>query len=106
MHEADMAFAVDDGVHGHTSELEQVDFLLVNLRYSFAHIGQSDKRKLILTPIIDKGRGLVGADSQNFGSTRGEIFVAISQARQLRAAIRSHEAAQEGQQNNLLTTIG
>jgi hypothetical protein len=41
-----------------------------------------------------KDRGRIGSHSQNFSTAAGELSVSITQARQLRAAVGSHKAAQ------------
>ena len=54
MYKADVAFAVDDGIHGHAPKFEQVDFLFVEFGNSFSDIGHADKRNVVLAPVIDK----------------------------------------------------
>jgi hypothetical protein len=58
-------------------------------------VWQSNKRNALFHPILLKRYGYVGPYSQNFDTSTCKLFVLISQARQLRAAVRSHKAAQE-----------
>jgi len=106
MHETDATFEVDNGVHGHAPELEEIDFLFVQFRHLLAYVGQADERDIILAPIFGELSGFIRPDSQDFSPARRELSVAISQTRQLRAAVRSHETAQEGQHDHFLAAIG
>jgi len=54
MHEADVSLKIDDGVHGHASEFEQVDFLFVESGNLFFGVGQANEGNLVLAPIIDE----------------------------------------------------
>ena len=105
MHEAQAAIPVKDRIHRHAAQFEQIYFLLVKFGNRFPDIGQANKGDIVLAPVIDERRWPIRADSQDLGSTRGEILETVPKARQLRATVRSHEAAQEGQYDNLFTAI-
>lgn len=57
-------------------------------------------------PITRENFWFVRAYCQEFCSLRYEFLVAISQARQLRAAVWSQKSAQESQHDHFLTPIG
>lgn len=105
MHETEMALAIHNRVHRHAPQFEQVDFLLVQFGDMMFWVGQAHKWNPVLMPVLCKWLEFVRPDSQDLGSPRSELGVAISQARQLRAAIRSLETAQESQYNHLLTAV-
>ena len=106
MHVANIALAVNDRVHRHASKFKEVDFLFVKFRNRFFDIRQSDEGDVILAPVIEKSGRFVRSHGQDFGPPRGELCVTIPQARQLRATVRSHEAAQESQHDHFFSTIG
>jgi hypothetical protein len=54
---------------------------------------------------LKNGSG-VGSHSQDFSAAAGKLFIAITQARQLRATVRSHKTPQEGEHNQLAAKIG
>jgi hypothetical protein len=100
--EANESPAVDDGVQGHPPEFEQIDFLFVGSGNPLVRVGQAGKGKLVLSPKVDKSFPGIRADRQDFRVPRGELCIPISQARQLRPAVRSKKAAQESQHDNFL----
>ena len=105
MRKTDHAMSIDDRNERHTSQLENVDFLLVALRHRMAWIGQADKWKLFRAPIKPEGRRRVRANRQNLCPAAGEFVISISQARQLRAAVGSQKTAQESQDDGPPTII-
>jgi len=68
-------------------------------------VRQTDERDFFTAPVLLKGGRRVGSNRDNFCAAAGKITVLIPQARQLRAAIGSHKAAQECQQNRLAAKI-
>ena len=93
MGKPDIASSIDNAIQGHPSQLEQVDFLSIQAGNGVVGIGQADKGDLLILPIELKHRGRIGSDGQDFCAAAGEFFIAIAQARQLRATIGSHEPA-------------
>lgn len=91
-----MTLAVNHRVQRHATEFEQVDFLFVDFRNPLIRIGQAWERQIVFLPVLDKLLQWIRTDGENFSFTLGELVIPVPQARQLRAAIRSHEAAQEG----------
>ena len=60
-------------------------------------IGQADKRNPFILPILLEYCKRIRTNCQDHHITICEFFILVTQARQLRAAVGSHKAAQEGQ---------
>ena len=105
MDKADVAFAVQNSIQRHATQLEQVDLLLVGSRNLFGLIWQSRKRYVVFSPKIRKIFWRIRPDGEYFRIALGELWIPIPQARQLRAAEWSHETAQESQHNYFFPTI-
>ena len=99
MRKTDISFLVDHAVQWHTSQLEQVDFLSIFSCHSMIRVRQTNERDVFILPILLKRRRRIGTYRKDFSIAPGKPLVIIPQARQLRAAIRSHESAQEGKDN-------
>ena len=106
MCKADITFGIDDAIQRHSSQLEEIHFLPVYPCYGMARVRQADKRNLLIHPILLEHGQCIRTDSQNFHAAVFELFVSIPQARQLRAAVRSHKAAQKCQYNRLAAQAG
>ena len=104
MDEADESPPIHNRVQRHAPQLEQVDFLFVELRNLLIWIGEARVGEIIFIPILHKLLEFIWPNRQDLCFPRSEFRIPISQTRQLRAAIRSHEAAQESQYNNFLST--
>jgi len=89
-------------IQGHAPKLEQIDFLLVNSGNPFVRVRQAGKWEIVLLPIANELFRGIRSNRQDFRISRYEFRIAISQARQLRAAERSHETAQECKHNDFL----
>ena len=105
MCEADITLGIDDTIYRHTSQLEEIHFLPVLSGHRMVGVWQTNKRNVLFRPILLKRCGYIGPYSQNFDPSTCKLFVFISQARQLRAAVRSHKAAQEGKNHRLALKI-
>ena len=103
---SDHAVRIHDADQWHASQLKEIDFLPIPSRHIVTRIGQADKRKLMFIPILSKCVLAIGTDGKNFRAASRELLIFIAQARQLRAAIRSHETAQERQHKRLAAIIG
>ena len=90
----------------HTSQLEKIHFLPITRRHLMIRIRQANKRKFFFAPIFAELIISIGTDRKNLRAAACELFILITQARQLRAAIWSHEAAQERQHYRLAAIIG
>lgn len=96
---ADIAFGIHNAVQGHASQLEEIHFLPVDQGNPVLGIGYADEWDPFIAPVLLERRGWVRTDRQNFHTPAFELIISIAQARQLRAAIRSHKAAQKCQQD-------
>ena len=105
MRKADIPPGIDDTVQRHTSQLEEIHFLSVGSGNRMVGVWQADEWDLFILPILLKNLILVGSYRQDRDAATGEPFVFLTQARQLRAAIGSHEAAQEGKHNRFAAKI-
>ena len=92
MHITYQALCIQNTDERHASQFEKVDFLPVTNCHLTTLIGQADKREFLLRPIFAERRGAVRTDGENLGAAALELRVVVTQARQLRAAIGSHEA--------------
>ena len=70
------------------------------------HVRQADERDLLILPIPLEDGGCVRAHGKDFRAATRELSVLIPQARQLRAAVGSHKAAQEGEHYRFAAKIG
>lgn len=102
----DIPFCVDDTVQWHAAQLEQIHFLPVHSRNGMIGVRQADKGNPLIFPILFEGRRLIGSNSQDFYPAALELSITVSQARQLRAAVWSHKAAQESQHDRLASKRG
>ena len=106
MHITDEAICIQNTDERHPSQFEKVDFLHITARHFMTRIGQTDKREFLLRPIFAERGGAVRPNGKNLGAPALELGIIVTQARQLRAAIRSHEAAQKGKHQRLAAKIG
>ena len=93
MCEAHVAFRIQHAVQRHPPQLEQVDLLSVHPGYSMVRVWQTHEGNLFIDPVALEGICIVGPYGQDLCSPARELLVLISQARQLRATIRSHKPA-------------
>ena len=105
MGKADVSFGVDNTVQWHTTQFKKIDLLPVFLGDQVVRVGQPNKRNFFIPPILLKGRQWIRSYSQYFHTALCELLIFITQARQLRAAIGSHKAAQEGKQDRFPAKI-
>lgn len=94
---------INDADQWHPPEFEQINFLPIHLRNGVCRVRQADKGNLLVSPITLKDFTRRRSDGEDFRTTRRELVVASSQARQRRAAVRSHEPAQEVQHDNFVS---
>ena len=91
----DMTFGVHDAVQWHSSKFKKIDFLFIKVRDFMFGIGQANKRNVFILPKALKLLEVIRPDRQNDCTAFNELLIFITQARQLRAAVRSHKAAQK-----------
>ena len=101
-----IAFRIDNTVQGHAAKLEKIDFLPVRPRHLMVLIRQANEWDLFVLPVLPKDSRRIRSNGYDFHSPALEFAIAIPQARQLRAAIGSHETAQEGKDHGLAPKIG
>ena len=92
MRKADIPFLIEDTVQRHASQLEEFDLLLILSGDQMISVCQAEKRDVFLLPILLKDGRHIGANGQDLHTAAGELFIVITQARQLRAAVGSHKA--------------
>lgn len=105
MHVADQAFFIHDAIQRHASEFEEPDFLPVQARHFVIRISQTCEWDAFVLPIAFEYIHVVRSHGKNLSPAFGEIGIPKLQARQRRAAERSHEPAQEVQQHNFVSAI-
>jgi hypothetical protein len=106
MRETYQAVGIHDRDEGHPPEFEDVHLLLVALSDNVPRIGKTDKGKLLGGPICAERNRRIRPDGEDVCPAAREICIAIPKARQLRAAIRSQETAEERQDHRLAVIIG
>ena len=74
----DHAVGIHHANQRHASELKEIDFLPVTQRHLVTRIGQADKRKFLLVPILTKCVGTIGADGKNFRVATRELLIFIA----------------------------
>ena len=77
----DHAICIHHADQRHASQLEEVDFLLIASRHLVIRIGQADKRKLFISPILTEGVLAIRTNGKNLRTASRELFVLIAQAR-------------------------
>jgi len=103
MRKTDISTLVDHTIQGHAPQFEQVDFLAIHPCHSMICIGQPNERNIFIRPVLFECCRRIGSDRQNHRTPLYKLLMIFTQARQLRAAIRSHESAQEGKYNCFLS---
>ena len=91
----DQALCIQYHYQRHASEFEDIHLLSVSSSNMVFRVRQSDERQTLRSPVLTEGIRPVRSNSKNLGPAAGELRVVIPEARQLRTAIWSQEAAQE-----------
>jgi hypothetical protein len=99
---ADEPPAVDEAKERHATESKQADFLPVQHRNAMRRIWYPNEGQPMLVPEGLEGRRTVRANCDDLHASFDEEGVVLTQTRQLRAAVRSQEATQEGKQEDAL----
>lgn len=105
MRKTNVPLFVDDAVQRHAPELEQVHLLTVHARHPVIGVRQTYEGNILVLPIAFEGLGIVRSDRNDHDIPPYKALMIIPQARQLRAAIRSHEAAQEGKHHRFAPAV-
>ena len=93
MSKTDISFFIYHAAQRHAPQFEEVDLLPVQLCNTMIGIGQTNERDSFIRPILFKGGRRIGADRDDLRIGANESLIIISQARQLRTAVRSEEAS-------------
>ena len=93
----DVTFGIDDTIQWHASQLEKINLLPVLSGNEMIGVGQPDKGDPFLGPVLLEGGQRIRSNGQDLSAAVPKFFIVVSQTRQLRAAVRSHEATQKGQ---------
>ena len=101
MRKANIPIFIDYTVQWHTAQFEEIDLLPVHPGNFMIGVRQANEWNVFVRPILLKGCRRIGTDRNNLYIAVNKLLIIVTQARQLRAAVRSHESAQEGKQNNL-----
>jgi len=103
MHITDAPIFIHDAIERHAPKFEKIDFLAVLPRNLMIWIGQTDIGDIFLCPIAFKGIARIGTDSYDLHTPGFEVFIMVAHARQLRATVRSHEAAQKSKDDGFVS---
>ena len=95
MNIADSPVCIDHTIQGHAPQLKKIHFLTIQPCNFMARIGQANIGDILIYPIFFIGIQVVRANCNDLYSSGREIGVTIAHTRQLRAAVWSHESAQE-----------
>ena len=102
---ADLSVFVDQHQGRNTTQLENVPFLPVQIGNLMPGVGQAKIRESIFGPMALVGLGIIRANADDLRVTRAEGRIIIPQAFEMSAAMRSHESAQENQDNVLAAFV-
>ena len=91
----DVTFGVQDIIQWHASKPKKIDFLFIEARNFMFGIGQANEGNIFILPKTLKLLRVIWPDCQNDCAAFSELLIFITQARQLRATVRSHKAAQK-----------
>ena len=105
MRKADISIGINDAIQRHPSELKEVHFLPVTPGDQAIRIRQPNKGDRFILPVLPKSGRSVWSHRDDFHTATCELLILIPQARQLRAAVGSHEPAQKGKNNRLPAEI-
>lgn len=96
MRKADIPLRIDHAIQRHAPKFKKVYFLPIGSGNGMIGVWQTDERNAFIFPVLLKDRQWIGTHSDDLCAAACKLTISIAQARQLRAAIRSHEAAQKG----------
>jgi len=91
----DVTLGVHHIVQWHAAKLKKIDFLFIEARNFMFGIGQANEGNIFILPKTLKLLRVIRPDCQNDCAAFNELLIFITQARQLRATVRSHKAAQK-----------
>lgn len=102
MHIPDIPLHIHDAHQRQATLFEQVHLLTIHTRHTMIRIGQSHERNLLIVPKSFERFSIVWTHSNDLSLARYKARILIPQARQRRAAVRSHKPAQEVQHDGFV----
>jgi len=69
---------IHDADQWHPSHFEEIDFLPIPSRHIVTWIGQADKWKFLLSPILTKCVLVIGTNGKNFRVATRELLIFIA----------------------------
>ena len=102
---ADISLFVHDTAQRHAPEFEEVDLLAIQAGDTMVGIRQADERNAFIGPIALKHIEGIGSHGEDLSSACYKFRIPVPQARQRRAAVRSHEPAQEIQHDDPVVAV-
>ena len=81
MNIADIPFGIDDAIHRHAPELEEIDLLPIHFRDAMIWVGHSDERDTLSLPITLEGLKGIGTHGKKFCPTFDKAGIRIAEAR-------------------------
>jgi len=90
---ADASVSIDDAIERHAPEFEDVDFLTIQSRHFMVGVCQPNEGDIFLVPVFFEGLKIIGTYSDDLRTACLKLGIMIAHTRQLRATVRSHEAA-------------
>ena len=81
MNIADIPFGINDAIHGHAPEFEEIDFLPIHLRDAMVGIRHSNERNMLSLPIALKWLRGIGTHGKKFCPTFDKAGIRIAEAR-------------------------
>jgi hypothetical protein len=98
---SDNAVLVDHKQGRHTTELPQVDLLIIDISHCMFRVRYTNKGKFLAFPITTIGIESIRSDGQDCRVTRGERRILVPQAGEMGTAVGSHKPTQKSQYDML-----
>ena len=95
VHESRHARLIHDHLGGHAPQLEQVDFLPVQLEHAGLGVRQSHEGQTLLAPMRRKGSGVFWSHDKHLRLPFGKFTSVLAQLRQVTPAEWSNKATVE-----------
>ena len=93
MNIANISIRIDNAIHRHTPKFKEIDLLPIHFRDAMLWVWHSNERNLLSLPIALKRFKGIGTYSKEFCAPFDKAGIDITEARQLRAAVKSHKSA-------------
>lgn len=90
---------IDDHLGRHAPELEEIDFLPVQLEHAGFWIGQTNKRQVVLAPVGGEGQSIFRPNHDDLSLATLKFLVVMAQLHHMLLAERSEKAPVENEQH-------